>query len=162
MSDRICTGFSERLNGTGQCHYKLLSNDPAERIFRARDCRSAARRLRRDGPAGHCETSVQGGLSSPACRGYWHCCGAGYTRCCLRSTGWCLPRPAGKAFRSNHGGRRRCSVFGQGNRSGTASDTCSGCHRACNGGFTVSKEAAHYYRQGRGLCAGRRVGQGFR
>jgi hypothetical protein len=45
LSYRVSTRFSQRFNGSGARHDQLLSNDPHQRLVRARDRRSAAGRL---------------------------------------------------------------------------------------------------------------------
>ncbi len=57
-------GLSQWPDGAGQCHDQLLSDDPDQRLVRARDRRLAAGRLRRDGPAGDRQAALQGGVSA--------------------------------------------------------------------------------------------------
>ena len=59
------SGLPEWLGFPGACHHELLADDPDLWLLRARDRRPAKGRLRRDGPAGHRQTALQGGLSDP-------------------------------------------------------------------------------------------------
>src|SRR6516165_10571346 len=62
--------------------------------FRARGRRPATGRLRRDGPIGHCEAPVQGGLSRAACCRHRHRRRTRDPRICLRPGGVYLDLPA--------------------------------------------------------------------
>ena len=64
----VGAGLPQRSDRAGQRHHQLLPDDPDQRLVRARDRRSAAGRLRGDGPARHRQAPVQGGLPRAACR----------------------------------------------------------------------------------------------
>ena len=97
----------QRSDGAGQCDDQLLSDDPDQRLVRARDRRPAAGRLRRDGPTGDCQAALQGGVPRAACRGHRHRRGARDPRRGFRPSGRRLSRSAGQTVRSGdrRGGR---------------------------------------------------------
>ena len=65
-----CARLPQRSGGLEPCNDQLLADDPHLRFIRTRDCGSAERRLRGDGPVGHRQAAVQGGLSYTECRGH--------------------------------------------------------------------------------------------
>ena len=73
-------GFLNGLDGARQRHHQLLSDDPHQRLERARDRRPAAGRLRGDGPARHRQAARQGRVPRPARRGHRRGRGAGDPR----------------------------------------------------------------------------------
>ncbi len=93
----------ERIGGARQRHHQLLSDDPHQRLERARDRRLAAGRLRGDGPARHRQAARQGRVPRPARRGHRRGRGAGDSRCALRPSGRRLSRPAGQAVPADDG-----------------------------------------------------------
>ena len=102
-------GFMNGLDGARQRHHQLLSDDPHQRLERARDRRLAAGRLRGDGPARHRPAARQGRVPGPARRGHRRGHGAGDPCRALRSSGRRLSRPAGQAVPADdrRGGRAR-------------------------------------------------------
>ena len=115
-------GFLNGSDGAGQRHDQLLSDDPDQRLVGARNRRPAARRLRRDGPTGHRQTALQGGLSRVACRRHRYRRGAGDSRRRFRPSGRRLSRPAGQAFRASDGRGCRRQIARQSYRPGAGAD----------------------------------------
>ena len=85
----------ERPHRARQRHHQLLPDDPHQRLERARDRRSAAGRLRGDGPARDRQAAVQGRLPRAARRGHRRGHRARHPRRGLGPSGRRVPRPAG-------------------------------------------------------------------
>ena len=112
----------QRPDGAGQCHHQLLPDDPDQRLVRARDRRPAARRLRRDGPAGHRQAAVQGRLPRAACRGHRRGHRARHPLGRVRPPRRRLPGPAGQAVLAGRRRRGRQRLADRGGRSGAEAD----------------------------------------
>ena len=152
----VGSGLPERSDGAGQRHHQLLSDDPDQRVVRARDRRSAAGRLRRDGPARHREAPLQGGLPRAARPGHRHRRGARDPRRRLGPSGRRLSRPAGQAVLPGDGRGGGTEVARQGHRPGAGA--ASGPER-CQARARRAEErqaSPDRPRQGCRLCAGRR------
>ena len=116
----------ERTDGARQRHHQLLSDDPHQRLERARDRRPAAGRLRGDGPARHREAARQGRVPRAARRGHRRGRRAGDPCCALRPSRRRLSRPAGQAVPADDRRGSREEVADQGRRSGAAPDPGAG------------------------------------
>ena len=147
--------LSQRADGARQRHDQLLSDDPHQRLERARDRRPAAGRLRGDGPARHRQAARQGRVPRPARRGHRRRRGAGDPCGCLRPSGRRLSRPAGQAVPADDRRGERKEVADQGRRSGAAPDPGAGRRAARARSAEERQASAHHSRQGRGVRAGR-------
>ena len=156
VPDGFGAGLSERAGGAGQRDDELLSDDPDQRLVRARDRRSAAGRLRGDGSARHRAAAVQGGVPRAARGRYRHRRRARDPRRGVRPAGRRVSRSAGQAVRPGDGGRGRPPLVGQGDRSGAGANPGAFRRGARAGRAARRQPAADHPRQGRGLCAGRR------
>ena len=148
-------GFHERTGGARQRHHQLLSDDPHQRLERARDRRLAAGRLRGDGPTRHRQAARQGRVPRPARRGHRRRRGAGDSCRSLRPSRRRLSRPAGQAVPADDGRGSGEEVADQGRRSGAAPDPGAGRRAARARSAQERQASAHHSRQGRGVRAGR-------
>ena len=155
LPDGVGTGLPQRPQCAGARHRQLLSDDPDQRLERARDRRPAARRLRRDGPARDRQAGGQGGVPRAACRRHRRRHRARHPRRGVGPPGRRVPRPAGQAVRAEHRCGRRPGLADQGGRSSAQADSRARRGQARARSAQGREEAAHHPRQGRGLCAGR-------
>ena len=156
MSDRVGAGLPQRPDGTGPRHHQLLPDDPDLGFVRARDRRSAAGRLRGDGPARDRQAALQGCIPRTACRRHRHRARARDPCRGFRASGRRLSRSSGKAFRT--GDRRRCrqEIVGEGDRRGAGADPSPERRQARARYAQIREEAADHSRQGRRLRTSRR------
>ena len=159
-SRRLPHGVGSRLpqrsDGPGQRHDQLLSDDPDQRLVRARDRGPAAGRLRRDGPAGHRQAALQGGVPRAACRGHRHRCRPRDPRRGVRPSGRRLSRSAGQAVRAGDRRGGWSEVSRQGHRSRAGADSCAGRRRACARSAEERQASPDHSRERRGIRASRR------
>ena len=156
LPHRVGARLSQRPDRARARHDQLLPDDPDLGLVRARDRRSAAGRLRGDGPARHRQAAVQGGVPRAACRRHRHRSGARDPRRGLGPSGRRLSRSAGQAVRPGDGCGGRQEVAGQGHRRGAGANSRSGRGQARARCAQERQASADHSRQGRGLCAGRR------
>ena len=123
LPDRIGARFSQRPHRARPRHDQLLPDDPDLGLLGARNRRSAAGRLRRDGPIGHREAPLQGGLPRAARRRHRHRPGARDPRGGVGPSGRRLSRSAGQAVRAGDGCGGRQEVAGEGHRRGAGADS---------------------------------------
>ena len=147
--------LSQRIDGARQRHHQLLSDDPHQRLERARDRRPAAGRLRGDGPARHREAARQGGVPGPARRGHWRGRRAGDPRRALRPARRRVSRLAGQAVPADDRRGSREEFADQSRRSGAAPDPGAGRRQARARPAQERQAAADHPRQGRGVRASR-------
>ena len=134
----------------------IASDDPHQRLERARDRRPAARRLRGDGPARDRQAALQGSVSRPACRRHRHRHRARDPLGRLRPSRRRLPRLPGQALLAGDRRGGGQALAGQGRRPGAAPAARARRGRARARRAEGRQAPAHHPRQGRGGARRRR------
>ena len=155
LPHRLGARLPQRPDRARARHHQLLPDDPGLGLVRARDRRSPAGRLRRNGPTRDRQAAVQGGLSRAARPGHRHRFRPCDPRCRLGPSGRRLPRPAGQAVRPGDERRGRPEIAGQGDRRSARADPLARLGQARARRAQGRQASAHHPRQGRGLRAGR-------
>ena len=156
LPDGVGAGLPQRPDRARPRHHQLLPDDPDLGLVRARDRRSAAGRLRGDGPARHRQAALQGGVPRAARRRHRHRPRARDPRRGVGPSGRRLSRSAGQAVRPGDGCREGQEVAGQGDRRRAGANSRAGRGQARARRAQERQAPADHPRQGRGLRAGRR------
>ena len=132
LPDRVGAGLSQRPDRARQRDHQLLPDDPDQRLERARNRRSAARRLRRNGSVECGQAVCEGRVSRAACGRHRHRRGACDPCRGVGPPGRRVSGLAGQAARANAGRREGAAVAGQSGRCRAASVAGAGIGQACD------------------------------